>query len=71
VETLTEDYVNANRPPCPSHQLLMDEPYMLGGYRNGWMCPECREAYMDRRLSKIWECAASVQARTAMRNERA
>jgi hypothetical protein len=58
-------------PSCPLHQLPMDEPYMLGGYRNGWMCPVCREAHIDRRLPKIWERAPSVQARTAMRNERA
>jgi hypothetical protein len=60
------------RPPCPSHQIPMDEPFLLGGYRNGrMMCPECRKAYMDRLLPKVWEHAPRVQARTDARNERA
>jgi hypothetical protein len=43
------------RVACPTHQLPMDVPYLLDGYMNGWMCPTCREAFLDRRLAGIWE----------------
>lgn len=33
---------------CPTHGLPMEEPFMLESYRNGWMCPLCRDEYIEK-----------------------
>jgi hypothetical protein len=49
----------------------MNQPFFLGGYYNGWMCPTCRAECIARVMErKSWwdRLSAAVNDRTIRQN---